>query len=572
MGNIYRRANCVLVYLGNEDTPQVSEAFELFKSLAVKMESFPEGIPNQFAFSGVPNPVARSFRKLFDRAWFKRCWTLQEIGVAQSAILLCDGDELDWDVFFSVICWINKYHPLDVIHLNLPTQELATSVKLYSAFEKGKASSLEIQLDFLDVLSATRSRECTDDHDRLYAFLGHPTAVTEEGPLIEPSYIRNTWIGVYEFTITYLQRTQDLRILSAVDHGERLLPPLFPLSWVPWWDTSPYLCNFGLSSLYRASKGSEEFKRIWLNGIPLEDLDIEEVLEDSPLFEWYDLMIPSSASLEDLKIVQQQAHNSIMTYRCGKMMSNLLMPFDTVTATLEMFWPGEAKLTVRGLILDEIKLMCPVMDKENFSIHSFSEDQDPNGHYLERLCYEIREKRFPSRYEDPLEALSLTLVAGMHNSEPIRDFDGHKEAFNAYRYAVQNSPVRIRTDGERREALDEASDEAPVAADSVPEAAPLNSSFLWQRFMVDAVQACHGRKFFPTESGYFGLGPAAIGGWGDRDMLCCVFFGASVPFILQKHEHIYRLVGEAYVHGFMNGEAIEMWKRGELEEVDFQLF
>jgi hypothetical protein len=31
-------------------------------------------------------------------------------------------------------------------------------------------------------------------------------------------------------------------------------------------------------------------------------------------------------------------------------------------------------------------------------------------------------------------------------------------------------------------------------------------------------------------------------------------------------------VGEAYVHGFMNGEAIEMWKRGELEEVDFQLF
>jgi hypothetical protein len=28
-------------------------------------------------------------------------------------------------------------------------------------------------------------------------------------------------------------------------------------------------------------------------------------------------------------------------------------------------------------------------------------------------------------------------------------------------------------------------------------------------------------------------------------------------------------VGEAYVHGVMNGEAIEMWKRGELEQSCF---
>jgi hypothetical protein len=49
----------------------------------------------------------------------------------------------------------------------------------------------------------------------------------------------------------------------------------------------------------------------------------------------------------------------------------------------------------------------------------------------------------------------------------------------------------------------------------------------------------------------------------------------SVPqslFIVQKHGDVYRLVGEAYVHGVMDGEAIEMWKRGELEEVDIQLF
>jgi hypothetical protein len=87
--------------------------------------------------------------------------------------------------------------------------------------------------------------------------------------------------------------------------------------------------------------------------------------------------------------------------------------------------------------------------------------------------------------------------------------------------------------------------------------------------MIDAVQACQGRRVFATAAGYFGLGPAAITG---ENIFCCIFFGAIAPFILQKHGDVYRLVGEAYVHGVMDGEAIEMWKRGELEEVDIELF
>ncbi|KAE9365055.1 hypothetical protein N431DRAFT_419932 [Stipitochalara longipes BDJ] len=535
------------------------------------MTSFPDGDSNMSAFSGVPTQAILSFRKFFERSWFKRCWTLQEIGLARRATLICDGDKLDWDIFFSVICWINKYHPLDVIHLTLPTQELATSVGLYMASEKGLTSS-QYQPDFLDILSATRSRECTDPHDRLYAFLGHPTASDEEGPLIRPSYIRNTWIVFYEFALSYLQRTQNLRILSAIDHGERLLPPTFPLSWVPWWNTSPCLCNFGLSSLYGASAGSENFQSVWLGGVPLADLEIDEVLEDSPLFEWYDLMIPSSTSLEDLEFVQRRAFNSIMDYQFAKMMSNPLTPGFTPDDVLDSFQPREAKLTVRGLILDKVKLTCPVLDREDFATHSFSHDKDPAGHIVERLYHEIHEERFPSRYEDSLLALSLTLAAGMHNSELIKDFDAHKESFDAYRHAAQNSRTRILKEGEQREWLKGVADGAPMAVDSAPDSAPLLSGTLWRRFMIDAAQACHGRRFFPTKSGYFGLGPAAIGGWYNTEMLCCIFFGASVPFILQKHGNIYRLVGEAYVHGVMSGEAIEMWKRGELEKVNFQLF
>lgn len=54
--------------------------------------------------------------------------------------------------------------------------------------------------------------------------------------------------------------------------------------------------------------------------------------------------------------------------------------------------------------------------------------------------------------------------------------------------------------------------------------------------------------------------------------IVAILFGASVPFVLQKKGDTWRLVGEAYVHGVMNGEAVEMWKRGELKEAEFQLF
>lgn len=37
--------------------------------------------------------------------------------------------------------------------------------------------------------------------------------------------------------------------------------------------------------------------------------------------------------------------------------------------------------------------------------------------------------------------------------------------------------------------------------------------------------------------------------------VCHVFQGARVPFILREaEEQMYKLVGEAYLHGIMNGE------------------
>ena len=77
------------------------------------------------------------------------------------------------------------------------------------------------------------------------------------------------------------------------------------------------------------------------------------------------------------------------------------------------------------------------------------------------------------------------------------------------------------------------------------------------------------RRFLISEKGYMGLGPAkALPG-----DLICVLLGGRVPYILRKisaefeHEGIiypcYKLLDDLYVHGLMDGAAMEMIEKGQ---------
>jgi hypothetical protein len=75
------------------------------------------------------------------------------------------------------------------------------------------------------------------------------------------------------------------------------------------------------------------------------------------------------------------------------------------------------------------------------------------------------------------------------------------------------------------------------------------------------------RRPFLASKGYIGLGPSVL----QKDDVVVVLFGCMVPFILRPQGGEYRLVGEAYVHGIMKGEAIEMWREGKLSQQTFCL-
>ncbi|MCJ1247071.1 hypothetical protein MMC30_004282 [Trapelia coarctata] len=67
-----------------------------------------------------------------------------------------------------------------------------------------------------------------------------------------------------------------------------------------------------------------------------------------------------------------------------------------------------------------------------------------------------------------------------------------------------------------------------------------------------------GRSFIVTKNfDYIGLGPATTNTKGSTDIIC-ILYGMSVPVVLRPRHRgsFYNLIGEAYIHGIMNGEVI----------------
>ena len=71
--------------------------------------------------------------------------------------------------------------------------------------------------------------------------------------------------------------------------------------------------------------------------------------------------------------------------------------------------------------------------------------------------------------------------------------------------------------------------------------------------LMDIKRTSFGRRLIQTREGLIGLGP----GSAEIGDLVCVLFGGHVLYVLRKEQSDhYKFVGECYVHGMMDGEAI----------------
>ena len=73
-----------------------------------------------------------------------------------------------------------------------------------------------------------------------------------------------------------------------------------------------------------------------------------------------------------------------------------------------------------------------------------------------------------------------------------------------------------------------------------------------------AATVCRGRCLFYTASGHVGLGPGEMGA-GD---IICVFGGAVMPVVMRQKGESFGVVGDCYLDGVMDGEAVGVMEKG----------
>jgi hypothetical protein len=89
------------------------------------------------------------------------------------------------------------------------------------------------------------------------------------------------------------------------------------------------------------------------------------------------------------------------------------------------------------------------------------------------------------------------------------------------------------------------------------------------RFQIGVLSGFRGRKYFVTSQGYMGIGPSFMQP-GDK---VCLLFGGATPYIIRSTSSSdeFLFVGECYIHGLMDGEAIKLCEDRETEPQYFHL-
>ncbi len=132
MGDIYRRAHKVVVWLGpaGEDSDLAMVGLER-SSLYLpginlpprKEELSKHGIPD------VGSPVWLALGCLYRRKWFGRLWTFQEIMLAAEILMICGQKTAEWTKFAAVATELNR---LKLVNLCVGYQSIVDGSGFYT--------------------------------------------------------------------------------------------------------------------------------------------------------------------------------------------------------------------------------------------------------------------------------------------------------------------------------------------------------------------------------------------------------------------------------------------------------
>lgn len=555
MGQIYKKAARVIVWLGKDsrgDHKEVEKSICHLAELADKpmlderVNPFTDDDTDlaRIGVSGWNNATWITLAFFFGRSWFRRIWCVQEVLLqkeAEEVVVLYGDILLNWEQVLMASLWLTTsglvqrvmrskaaisrddktnsiiaavgQHPSQIAFLaslllgqklDLPHIEHWAGTSL----TKLNASSL-----LSIILLATWSFQATDPRDKIFGILGVMEQIARVWKF-RPSrliadYTKPTWKVFLEAAQDIYEGTGKLTILALASEALQITTPGLP-SRVP--DFSARTARSVLASRsnrltgYDAARGSTSKFHINAKFMTLRAFTVGTVAE---LGESCVDMFESGRLEASLRLVL----NCPSVYRTGE-------------NRIEAFW--------RTLIGDKEGLISeyyPARMGLGVAFGNWLKSMVAYRNLIESCTPEIRIQ--PTEYDQLLEMIEelacTDTTSVMPNAPAVYDLIQKCGAHNKTARSIFHQLGRY-------------------------------CNFdVWAAAVIE-IAAC--RRMFRTSEGCLGLGPESVH-IGDT---VWVISGVMTPFVFRtapvESNELYKIVGEAYVHGIMNGEEVndDRWR------------
>ncbi|CAO2651204.1 Nn.00g095010.m01.CDS01 [Neocucurbitaria sp. VM-36] len=543
MAEIYKRARRAIVWLGeeSEEDSNCTGAIEFLHYLASL----------QVAFSGDDYAMRRNLEdpefkskcdavsNLLFRPWWTRVWTLQEFVLPKEAKLYCGKNSITRGKFKSAIYSIFLCSTIsqDFEHQLVPRKAFDGAFnrrRIHQWYTKPNSRGIGL----ISIMAYLGNHSATDSRDRIFSVLGLITARDRE--LIgAPEYSSSTELQFSKLVRSFWHTYRSLDIICFVHIFSRYSVPEDPgtdkavPTWVPDWramidfaspvplmasqSASEHIGNFRplRSKISKANyeapgsqlkrienvRFSDNLKELWCDGVVLDSIYGLGGLDDRELRCQSFICAESGHTMIQSIGDQERGPRSNM---------------------LPMEW---LEAIARSLVLDrQDKYLCfyaPTHYITDF-LHLCRAciDDEPVDWSFATWFDRNRDLRFRNQ---TLEELICTVPNERPSSPPPL-------------HRPPSYPVHRRND---------------------PDSDKLDT-FL-SRFH-DTVRK-KARRLMVTTEGLVGMAPCRA---REGDAIVVVF-GCSIPLVLRKRgeQEAWQVIGEAYAHGYMNGEVAGLVRRGK---------
>ncbi len=275
MGDIYRKAQQVLIWLGEGDEDSRLGLNYVQILLTELQPMFDNGV-SEIRFSdlikalGMPAIKSRAWDalgRIFERAWFRRLWVVQEAALAAVATMMCGGQTVPWKDMVNVCrCQVGSHDPEHEAHSSM----LAIETQRERHY-RGLDSPV------IDILLLCSDFNCTDPRDKIFGLLGLTTDARD--PILAPDYslsVQEVYGKVTRFLMT---RDKSLAVLCDVRNPKTLqgLP-----TWTPDWSIPSAIqktLGSRLRGQYNAAQStqasvqlSDDLRTLFLDGVAVDSI------------------------------------------------------------------------------------------------------------------------------------------------------------------------------------------------------------------------------------------------------------------------------------------------------------